>query len=59
MIVKVFSEWDIGFGNNDCFEGSIKKVTKQVKSMYDDFADEIGHTFEEAIEFGLIQIKKK
>ncbi len=59
-LFSVFSEWDIGFGNNDCFESeSLEIVTAEVKEMFSDFEDELEMTFEEAVSDGLIQIEEK
>ena len=61
-LFTVFSEWDIGFGHNDCFEAkSMKSATKEIREMYNfqDMEEQVEMTFDEAISMGLIHINVK
>jgi len=53
-MVKVFSEWDIGLGNNFCLEGTVEEAKLEVKEIFEDFEDELGLSFKEACNENLI-----
>ncbi len=59
MTVKIFSEWDMSYGHNWCFEGTIEEAIKETKETWDfmEFDKELRMTFEQACEQNLIQFK--
>jgi len=61
QMIYVFSEWDFGFGNNDCFEGTVESVTKEIKEMYEfqGMEEEVDVSFKEAMKDGLIDISEE
>lgn len=58
MIIKVSSEWDLGLGLNYCEEGTLAEVEKRTAENFKDFERELGMTFQEACDDGLISFEE-
>lgn len=59
-LIYVYSEWDIGFGYQDCFIGTIKSAKKEVKELYkfQDMKKNVGISFKKAVKDGLISFSE-